>query len=59
MLSQDKTTILISHRITTLKDSDYIIVLDEGNIIEEGTHLELIDQKGFYYKMSMIQKNSS
>ena len=57
--SKEKTTIIISHRISTLKDTDYIIVLEEGRLIEEGTHLSLINQKGFYYKMSKIQHNSS
>ncbi len=57
--SNEKTTIIISHRISTLKDTDYIIVLEEGKLIEEGTHLSLINQKGFYYKMSKIQHNSS
>ena len=55
--SRGKTTIIISHRIATLKNTDYIIVLEDGNLIEEGTHLSLIDQEGFYNKMSKIQKN--
>tara|TARA_B100001250_G_scaffold81365_1_gene67023 strand:- start:18069 stop:19817 length:1749 start_codon:yes stop_codon:yes gene_type:complete len=57
--SQGKTTIIISHRIAALKHTDYIIVLKDGNLIEEGTHLSLLDQEGFYNKMSKIQKNSS
>ena len=52
----NKTTIIISHRISTIEGSDNIIVLDNGNIIEYGNHLELINDKGFY---SQIHENQS
>jgi ATP-binding cassette, subfamily B, bacterial len=50
-----KTTFIIAHRITSIQDCDRIIVLDKGNIIEEGTHDELIKQNGFYKKIYDIQ----
>lgn len=52
---KEKTTILISHRISTLKNSDRIIVLKEGCIAEEGTHDELILQNGIYADIYMKQ----
>lgn len=48
------TTILISHRISTVKQSDFIIVLEDGQIQESGTHQDLLKQQGTYY--SMYQK---
>ena len=53
--TNNKTTIIISHRISTIEKSDNIIVLEKGNIIEEGTHLELINNKGFYSQMHVNQ----
>lgn len=47
----DKTAIIITHRIYNLLDFDKIIVLDDGKIVESGTHDELIDSKGFYYEL--------
>jgi ATP-binding cassette subfamily B multidrug efflux pump len=44
-----KTTIIIAHRISTIKHADFIIVLDEGGICESGTHTELIEKGGLYY----------
>lgn len=46
---KDRTVILISHRISTIKNADIIYVLDEGEIIERGTHQELVDNKKLYY----------
>ena len=54
-LSQ-KTIIFIAHRISTIKDVDYIYVLDEGEIVESGTHSELIDRKGLYFDIYERQK---
>jgi len=55
--SKAKSSIIISHRISTLKDADKIIVLDNGEITESGSHTELLSQKGFYFEMYQIQTN--
>jgi len=55
--SKDKTTIIVSHRISSVKDTDHIIVLDQGKIIEQGTHQKLIDLKGFYFDLFNKQQN--
>ena len=49
------TTILISHRISAVKDADEIIVLDHGKIAERGRHEDLLEAKGIYYRMFMEQ----
>ena len=55
--TKEKSSIIISHRISTLKDADKIIVLDNGEITESGSHTELLSQKGFYFEMHQIQTN--
>lgn len=55
--SKDKTTIIVSHRISSVKDTDHIIVLDQGKIIEQGKHQKLIDLKGFYFDLFNKQQN--
>lgn len=51
-----RTIIAIAHRLSTIKDADLILVIHEGEIIEQGTHNELLALKGFYYKMQMAQE---
>lgn len=51
------TTILISHRILTLKEADKIFVLEDGQIVQSGTHEELISQNGLYYETWKIQSD--
>jgi ATP-binding cassette subfamily B multidrug efflux pump len=50
-----RTTIIISHRITAVKDADFIIVLDDGEIVESGTHDELIELGGIYAELYQKQ----
>lgn len=52
---EDKTNIIIAHRISTVKDADNIIVLDKGKIIEEGKHDQLLKQQGLYYNIYQKQ----
>ncbi len=52
---QDVTTFIISHRITTLAEADRILVLEQGRIVQEGTHEELIQQPGLYRRIYEIQ----
>jgi len=51
-----KTSIMITHRIFSLLDFDKIIVMEQGRITEEGTHEELLKNKGTYYKMYQRQQ---
>jgi ATP-binding cassette subfamily B protein len=54
-VTDQKTTIIISHRVSSVKHIDHIIVLDEGRIIEEGNHKELINKKGVYHDLFQKQ----
>jgi ATP-binding cassette, subfamily B, bacterial len=47
----NKTVVIIAHRLSTVKNADQIIVLDKGTIVEQGSHLELIEQKGYYFEL--------
>ncbi|MDC3091832.1 ABC transporter ATP-binding protein/permease [Rickettsiales bacterium] len=50
-ISEDKTTLIITHRLSTIINSDNIIFLEKGKVIEEGRHIDLLAKKGHYYKM--------
>lgn len=50
-LTKNKTSFVIAHRLSTIVSSDWILVMNHGNIIEQGTHVDLIKQKGFYYNL--------
>lgn len=52
---KDKTTILVSHRVSSAKNADKIIILDEGKIIQQGSHNQLINQKGYYKELYLKQ----
>ncbi len=43
-----RTSFIVAHRLSTIKESDVILVMKDGNIIEQGTHEELLEQGGFY-----------
>jgi ATP-binding cassette subfamily B protein len=55
--NKDKTTLIVSHRVSSIKSADNIIVLKDGNIIEEGTHEELIKNKTYYNKLFDYQQS--
>jgi ATP-binding cassette subfamily B protein len=50
-LMSDRTTLVIAHRLSTIVHADCIVVLDDGKVIEQGTHEELLEKRGFYYNM--------
>ena len=50
-LMKGRTTFVIAHRLSTVKNSDCIMVLEQGRIIERGSHDQLIEQKGRYYQL--------
>lgn len=58
-ISQDKTTIIVSHRVSSAKNADKIIVLDDGNIIQKGTHETLINTDGYYKDLYLKQLSAS
>lgn len=53
-----KTMLIVAHRLATIKDCDKIIVLDKGEIIEEGTHSELLEKQGQYYRLWEMQQGN-
>ena len=56
-LMQGRTTICIAHRLSTIQKADCIVVLDGGRIVETGTHAELLQARGIYYKLHELQFN--
>ena len=55
VISQNRTTFIIAHRLSTVKHADQLIVLNKGNIVERGTHEELVEKDGLYAKMYQSQ----
>lgn len=53
---EGKTSIIVAHRLSTIKHCDKIVLIEKGNILEQGTHLELLDKKGIYYKMYISEE---
>jgi ATP-binding cassette subfamily B protein len=51
MFQQKKTTVIVSHRISSLKHADKIIVLENGKIIQQGKHSDLIESEGYYKEL--------
>jgi ATP-binding cassette, subfamily B, bacterial MsbA len=54
-LMHTRTTVVIAHRLSTIVNADEIVVLEKGRIIERGTHQQLLDRKGAYYKLYEMQ----
>ena len=58
-LVKGRTTFAIAHRLSTLRSANRLVVLDEGNIVETGSHNELMDLKGHFYRMVETQRKST
>ncbi|MBJ63008.1 MAG: ABC transporter [Euryarchaeota archaeon] len=58
-ISSDRTAIIIAHRLSTIRNAERIIVLENGEIIEDGTHEDLVDKRGTYARMWAVQTGSS
>ncbi|MDY7024702.1 MAG: ATP-binding cassette domain-containing protein, partial [Cyanobacteriota bacterium] len=56
-VSRDRTTIIIAHRLSTVRNADQILVLDRGVLVEKGTHSELMEVQGLYYHLAQQQLN--
>ena len=55
MISKGRTTIIIAHRLSTIKDCDLIVCFDNGEIVEVGTHEDLLKHDGYYKNLYMAQ----
>jgi ATP-binding cassette subfamily B protein len=55
-IAQNRTTLVIAHRLSTIVDAQQILVMDQGRIIERGTHRSLLDQQGVYAQMWALQQ---
>ncbi|WP_094700482.1 ABC transporter ATP-binding protein [Brevibacillus laterosporus] len=56
VLAQGRTTFIIAHRLSTIQEADVILVLSQGEIVEQGNHEALMDKQGIYYKMYQLQQ---
>ena len=55
-LMKNRTSIVIAHRLSTVQHADLIVVMDQGRIVEQGTHSELLAQKGLYFNLIQLQQ---
>jgi ATP-binding cassette subfamily B protein len=58
-VSKNRTTLVIAHRLSTIIHAHEIVVLDEGKVIERGTHIDLLESGGRYAQMWHIQQNNT
>ena len=57
-LTQERTALIVAHRLSTVRNADKIVVLNRGRIIESGTHSELIAARGFYYRLYQLENST-
>lgn len=58
-LTEGRTSIIIAHRLATIQNADQILVMDDGKIVERGTHQELLKQEGYYHNLYEVQFQSN
>ena len=58
-LSRDRTTLVIAHRLSTVKQADQIAVMDQGKVVELGSHDELVARNGYYARLCELQFNEN
>jgi len=54
-LMRGRTSFVIAHRLSTIRDADKVVVIDDGRIVEQGSHQELLDRRGFYHRLYVSQ----
>jgi len=54
-ITQQRTTVVIAHRLSTVRHADWIVVMDQGRIVEQGSHDSLVDQDGIYTNLWQVQ----
>ena len=54
-ISGECTLLVVAHRLSTVRNADNIVVLHEGQIVEQGTHRELMEKKGYYWRYARLQ----
>ena len=52
---RNRTSIVIAHRLSTIQNADNIIVMKKGEIVEQGKHIDLLEKKGVYHKLVLLQ----
>ena len=55
-LAKDRTTFIVAHRLSTITHANKIVLIEDGNVVEQGTHQELMKKKGHYYRLFQIQQ---
>ena len=58
-VAEHRTSLVIAHRLSTIVDANHIIVMQQGEIIEQGTHQSLIANKGHYFNMWQLQQSNN
>jgi ABC-type multidrug transport system fused ATPase/permease subunit len=58
LLLRSRTSFVIAHRLSTIQNADLILVLDQGKIVQQGTHAELVEADGIYQQMARLQTNN-
>jgi len=56
LLAKDRTTFIVAHRLTTITHADRIVMIEQGKIVETGTHKELMERQGAYYRLFQVQQ---